>query len=196
MFVEPFIPFLLFVLALYATPGPATLSVAASGATYGFRKTISYVFGLIAGIEIIFLLLALGLGALFNQYPTIHIIFKWVSLGYIFYLAYKIATSSVNSKNVKHLGFFEGILLNILNPKAYFAVIATVSQYAESGDGYYSSFIRLILWIFILVIIINFTWSYIGQLMNNKLSSTGISGKVNIVFAILLVISVLITAFM
>lgn len=197
MLVEPFIPFLLFVLALYATPGPATLSIAASGATFGFRKTIAYTLGTVSGLVIIFIMIALGLGLLFIQYPTVHMVFKWISLMYVFYLAYKIAMAgSMNTSNTKHLGFFQGISLTLLNPKAYFAVIATVTQFTKQGDGYTESFILLMIWIVFLAVVIDLTWAYIGGVIGNRATSTSISSKMNVLFALLLIGSVLLTMFL
>lgn len=192
MLVEPFIPFLLFVLALYATPGPATISIVASGATFGFKKTIAYIFGIVTGLVIIFLMVALGLGLIFEQYPMVHSIFKWVSLLYIFYLAYKIANaSSITTNSNEQLGYLQGVPLSLLNPKAYFAVIATVTQFTKQGVEYYESFIILIIWIIILATSINFIWAYIGENIGRKLMDSGFSSNLNIVFAVLLVGSVL-----
>ena len=196
MLVEPFIPFLLFVLALYATPGPATISIIASGATFGFKKTIAYIFGIVTGLVIIFIMVALGLGLIFQQYPTVHSIFKWVSLLYIFYLAYKIANaSSITANNNQQLGYLQGVPLSLLNPKAYFAVIATVTQFTKQGAGYYESFITLIIWIVVLATTINFIWAYIGEVVGKNLIASGFSSKINIVFAVLLIGSVLLVMF-
>jgi len=197
MFVEPFLPFCLFILALYATPGPATLSIAASGGTFGFKKTIPYIFGLLTGMTIIFLMVALGLGVLFTTYPTAHKIFKWISILYMFYLAYKIARASpISSATGKRLGFFHGVFLNLLNPKAYFAVIATVAQFTNQGSDYVRSFIILAMWALSFAFTIAIVWSYLGAFISKRLSSTRISSKINLVFAVLLVGSVLVLFFL
>lgn len=184
-------------LALYATPGPATLSIAVSGATFGFRKTVPYIVGVVIGLVIIFIMVALGLGLLFTKYPTVHLLFKWLSLIYMFYLAYKIVrASSIKSNRTEQLGFLQGIPLTLLNPKAYFAVIATVTQFTKHGAEYYGSFILLIAWIIILALIIDLIWAYVGVLIGTRLASTGLSSKINILFALLLIGSVLLTMFL
>ena len=49
------------ILAFYATPGPATISLVASGASYGFKNSVPYVWGLIFGISGTLTASALGL---------------------------------------------------------------------------------------------------------------------------------------
>ncbi|MEP5613919.1 MAG: LysE family translocator [Cyclobacteriaceae bacterium] len=194
---EPFFTFVLFVTALYGTPGPATLSIAASGAAFGFRRTITYVLGGLMGLVIIFIMVAFGLMVLFTEYPTVHLVFKWVSLFYIFYLAYKIATATtIKSDGPEQLGFLRGIPLALLNPKAYFAIIATVSQFVKQGDGYHESFILVVVWAISLTLVFDLAWAYTGSMIGSRLGSRGLSAKVNVLFAILLIASVVITMFM
>ena len=100
------------------------------------------------------------------------------------------------SKSTGQLGFLQGIPLALLNPKAYFAVIATVSQFTKQGDEYYGSFILLIAWIIFLALIIDMIWAYVGELIGTRLASTGLSSKINILFALLLIGSVLLTMFL
>lgn len=197
MIVQPFIPFLVFVFVLYATPGPNTMSIAACGAAFGMKRSIPYVVGVIAGMILIFLLVAAGLGLIFRTYPWLEAIFKWISLIYIFYLGFKIATAgSLASKTSKEPGFFEGVLLCALNPKAYFAILATVAQFTLPGDGYYSSFILLLIRMIFLIVAINAIWLYVGVVIGARMASTGLSSKINIIFAVLLVASVLLTMFL
>lgn len=197
MLVNPFIPFLLLVLALYATPGPATLSIAASGSAFGFRNTIAYTFGIVTGLVTIFLMIALGLGYIFSQYPLVHSIFKWLGFAYILYLAYKIAFAKPNkSEKCNKLGYWQGVLLSLFNPKAYFAVIATVAQFTVAGEGYYESFIVLIIWVTILTLIIDFVWAYLGAMIGSRFGSDGFSPTLNIMFSVLLVGSVVVTMFL
>ncbi len=197
MLVQPFIPFLLLAFALFATPGPATLSIAASGAAYGFARTIYYIIGLIIGMVIIYVMVALGLGLLFDQYPLVHTIFQWVSLLYMLYLAYKIATAPpLHTAKAKALGPIQGVMLNLVNPKAYFAVIAMVSQYTQPGDQYFRSFILLMIWSMAFAFCTNMVWAYGGTFIAKRLSSDHLASKINLAFAILLVVSIVWTMFL
>ena len=197
MLVEPFIPFLLLAFALFTTPGPATLSIAASGAAFGFSKTIYYILGLIVGMIIIFMMVALGLGLLFDQYQLVHILFQWVSLLYMLYLAYKIATAPpLHTARTKPLGSLQGIMLNLVNPKAYFAIITLVSQYTRPGEDYFLSFFVLMFWSMAFAFSANLVWAYGGTFIASKLSSDKVATKINVGFAVLLVVSIVWTMFL
>lgn len=193
MFVEPFVPFLLFVMAIYATPGPATITIAASGAAFGFRNTLRYILGLILGLELIFVLVAVGLGVLFSTYPTLQIGFKWLSFLYILYLAYRIATSKKSNVNEagKPLSFLNGVSLCLVNPKAYFAVMATVAQFASEGESYIFSLVLLMIWVGVLAFLIDAAWAFAGAYLGTKAQATRTSQIANWALAVLLVISVL-----
>lgn len=193
MLVEPFIPFLLFFFAMFATPGPNTLSIAASGAAFGLKKSLLYIFGIIFGIVIIFIVTASGLAYVFKEYPLVKITFEWISLTYILFLSYKIATADTSATiHSKNLDFMQGILLSILNPKAYFAIIATVSQFLNSTENYLEDLLILIFWVVILLVITNITWATVGSVIRPEPGSQ--KAKImNIFFALLLAISVLAT---
>lgn len=195
MFVEPFIPFLMFVMAIYATPGPATITIAASGAAFGFRNTLWYILGLILGLELIFVLVATGLGILFSTYPVLQTGFKWLSFLYILYLAFRIATSAKSNAHAgsKPLGFLNGVSFCLVNPKAYFAVMATVAQFAAAGASYIYSLIKVMLWVGVLAFFIDMAWAFVGVYLGSKVQSARTSQLTNWALAFLLVISVLFT---
>lgn len=190
MLVQPFIPFLLFVLALYATPGPNTLSIAASGAAFGLKRTIPYILGILTGMVSIILASAFGLGLVFQTYPLLRSIFEWVSLGYIIFLSVRIARADARSKEViGRFTYLDGLIICSLNPKAYFAILATVSQFYHGGT---QELLVMLAWLVILLVIINIFWATIGAAIKPKPGTTA-ARVVNICFAVLLFSSVVIT---
>ncbi len=194
MVISPLGPYLLFVLALYATPGPATLSIAANGAAFGFKRTVKYVFGLIFGLLLIFLMVASGLGLLFATYPIVRQVFEWVSLAYIIYLAYKIImSSSAHGGSAESLGFMQGLGLSMVNPKAYFAVIATISQFTKDGEEYLESLIAVTIWSTLSALILDLLWAYLGGYIGQLARQPRVAMGINWFFAILLVGSVVAT---
>jgi threonine/homoserine/homoserine lactone efflux protein len=196
MDVQRVIAFFAFALILYGTPGPATISLAASGAAYGFRRSLSYLLGLVLGILITLVVAAFGLGYLFTEFPTVHATLRYVSLAYILYLAYRIASSGMTaSDDAKPLGFLQGVVLNLINPKAYVAAIAAITQFASSGDAYYRSVMLIIFFIIIVASIVDLGWAYAGQWMRKPFSSPRAAVTLNVTMAIVLVASVLIATF-
>ena len=196
MSFEQLVPMVIFVAVLYGTPGPATLSLAASGAAYGFRKSLAYLFGLASGIFLTYFLVALGLGYLFQNYPIVYNVFKYASLAYILFLSYQIAKSGlVKSETGKSLSYTQGIILNLLNPKAYIAALATISQFTIPGEEYYTSAIVLFSVVIIVAIILNFLWVYFGELLSKIFSSERSAKYVNFILAIVLALSVIYVTF-
>ena len=80
--------FLLFAFSQIATPGPANMIMLATGAKYGFRKALPFVFGVIIGKQIIIWPIGFGLMLLNKDHPYI-LSFKYVSAGYILWLAWR-----------------------------------------------------------------------------------------------------------
>ena len=122
--------FILAVVVLVATPGPALLSIVAVGAAFGFRVGIVYVAGVILGANVVSLLAVSGLFALIAAFPKLHLLFTTISVSYLFYIAYRIAISKVGlEKQSKpaNIGFFDGIVIQLFNPKVYVVALALFS---------------------------------------------------------------------
>ena len=115
---------ILFILVFYGSPGPATLSLAASGASVGFRRSLPYLFGIVSGLLVNFVVAALGITVLMQRAPALVTIMTYLSLGYIIYLAVRMVRTDPKAGAERPLVFSQGVLLNMLNPKAYFASLA------------------------------------------------------------------------
>lgn len=186
---------IIFSSALLGSPGPATISLAASGAVFGFKKTIIYYLGVCTGFCFNVLISALGLGVIFQKYPEVYIVFKYTSLAYIFYIAYKIFTAPpIDKRDTNNsLGFFDGVMLNILNPKAYIAVIAVISQFAYDTARLTSQIFILGVICILTVIFFNICWTSLGSFMNKMFQTPKTSKWINRGLAVALVVSVLLT---
>ena len=110
------------VFLLLITPGPGVLSVAGVGAAFGYRAGFSYIAGLFLGTNIVALAVISGLAALVLGIPVLRMVLLFASVGYIFYLALRIALAGtrvafIEAKAAPGLG--AGIVLQFINPKAY-----------------------------------------------------------------------------
>ncbi len=116
--------------ALMASPGPATLSVAATAAAYGFRRSLSYVMGINLGTILVLLAMALGASTLLYALPGLALPISIAASLYILYLAYRIATAPplADKTNEPSPGLMPGLLLAMANPKAYLAIGAVYSK--------------------------------------------------------------------
>src|SRR3954462_2478040 len=99
MTAQLLLAFVLFAFATAGTPGPNNAMLLASGANFGFRRTVPHMLGVWAGFLTLVVVCGLGLGGLFVAYPVLHVILTAVGTLYLLYLAVRIATASgVSSK--------------------------------------------------------------------------------------------------
>ncbi|MEO0729907.1 MAG: LysE family translocator [Pseudomonadota bacterium] len=114
--------FFLAICLLLITPGPGVLTTAGVGAAYGFRPGLWYMLGIIAGAQVVLLLVVSGLWAAIATVPYVRTILLAASTSYLLYLALKIAIAGSRIAFIeatKPPRFIDGFLLAIVNPKGY-----------------------------------------------------------------------------
>lgn len=133
MSYEPLTSLALFAFVSSITPGPNNLMLMASGANFGFRRTIPHLLGVSLGFVFMASLLGTGLMTLFDAFPITYVILKIVSVVYLFYLSWKIATaaSSDSSKTAgKPFTFLQAASFQWVNPKVWAMAITAISVFA------------------------------------------------------------------
>lgn len=116
-----------------ATPGPNNVMLMASGANYGFRRTLPHMFGISLGHAFMVTMVGVILLSVFATYPVINLILKVVSVMYLTWLAWKIATAlPPEAKDVtgNPLSFLQAAAFQWVNPKAWFMAVTAISAYA------------------------------------------------------------------
>ena len=104
------------------TPGPGVLTTAGIGANYGFKAGLRFVLGLFVGNNAVFLIVAAGLFTALETIPFLRMILAGASLLFLLYLALKIAFAGSKVAFInpgKPPGFWGGLMLQFVNPKAY-----------------------------------------------------------------------------
>ncbi len=129
------IAFTVFATVASMTPGPNNAMLMASGANFGFGRTVPHLLGVIAGFLGLLLACGFGLAGLFTAYPLAHEILKWAGAAYMLYLAWKIATSTSLSPGkaaAKPMSFFQAVAFQVVNPKAWAMALGAVTTYAPA----------------------------------------------------------------
>ena len=113
-----------FTMSTVMSPGPNNIMLLSSGLTFGYKKTMPLMFGIILGFPMMVLIIGLGLGALFERFPIVLKVLKIVGILYLFWMAYKIAknTSSYEideNNQSKSFTFMQSALFQWVNPKAW-----------------------------------------------------------------------------
>jgi threonine/homoserine/homoserine lactone efflux protein len=125
-----------FALSSTLTPGPNTILVTASGATFGFRRTIPHMLGILFGFPVMMVAVGLGLGALFESHPAVHATLRWAGAAYLLFLAWKIATaraSEASGARSSPLSFLQAAAFQWVNPKAWVMSISAVTTFTSVG---------------------------------------------------------------
>src|SRR5262247_1556716 len=84
---------IVFVVVTLFTPGPNNAMLMASGLNFGFRRGLPHLWGVALGFAVMVLAVGVGLGAVFQAYPVVYMVLKYVGALYLLYLAWQIATA-------------------------------------------------------------------------------------------------------
>lgn len=186
--------FSLYALASSITPGPNNLMLMASGANFGIRPTLPHAMGISLGFGLMVFVVGMGLGALFLASPILQTGMKVLGLGYILWLAWKVATAEGIGEGKSGKGrpftFLEAALFQWVNIKAWMMAIGSVSVYTTPGGNVWLEVLVLSL-IFVLVNQPSVAvWMVLGAEIKRFLSTPRALRIFNVSMAILLVASV------
>lgn len=130
--------FFLAVVFLVATPGPGVLSLAGVGAAYGYRHGTRYMAGLWIGNNLVAIAVVSGLAAIMLAEPRVRTVLALASAAYLLWLAYRIAFAGARVAFIDRPsppGIRGGILLQVINPKAYAVSTAIFANFAFLPDN-------------------------------------------------------------
>mgnify|MGYP000951569944 CR=1 FL=1 len=177
------------------TPGPNNLIALASGANYGYRRTLPHVLGVVLGFNVVYLLMGAGLGTIFSAFPLAKVILQWGCLLYIFFLAWKIASAkgpgNFSGKGVaaKPVTFAGSVGFQWINAKVWVATLTLVSTYTDPEAYWASLFIGSLVNALIAFTTVS-TWALFGTLLRRFLEHPLRRRVFNIAMALILVASV------
>jgi threonine/homoserine/homoserine lactone efflux protein len=179
-------------LPLMGSPGPATLSTAAVGASFGWRRGLPWLAGIVAGTAVVLLLIASGVTAAILVVPALKTAITVLAAGYILWLAWRIATAPPLSSEVaaKAPAFPGAFLLAVANPKAFAAIGAVYAGHSVVPGDLAADAAAKIAALLPVIVLVNTVWLVFGALVARVLHDPQKSRIANITFAILLVASV------
>lgn len=172
------------------TPGPNNLMLMASGANFGFARSIPHMLGIGIGFVGMLILVGIGLMQVFDTFPITHTILKIASIGYLLYLAWKIANAGAPEgadANARPMTFIQAALFQWVNPKAWSMALTAITLYAPDRS------LTAILLVAAIFGAINLpcvsSWTVLGQQMRRILRSPAHLTAFNWLMAGLLVAS-------
>ena len=172
------------------TPGPNNMMLLASGANFGFRRTVPHMLGISLGHAVMVFLVGLGLAGLFRAWPPALVILKAASLAYMLWLAWKIALAAAPGEGrqpARPMTFLQAAAFQWVNPKAWAMALGAVSAYVTTPTV---SAFALVSVLFALVSMPSVAvWAAAGQAVRHWLQTPGRLTAFNVTMAALLLAS-------
>jgi threonine/homoserine/homoserine lactone efflux protein len=185
------LPLATFIFVSSITPGPNNVMLTASGANFGYKRSVPHMLGITVGGTIMLLLVGAGLGALFEQVPQLYTVLQYVGAAYLIWLAWKIATSGraqVADARSKPFNFWQAAAFQWVNPKAWLMSVGVVAAYT-SPNAYWASLAVGA----VVMLIVNYpcisAWTLFGSAIGRWLQSPRALQIFNGVMAVLLLLS-------
>lgn len=184
----------MFTISASFTPGPNNVMLLSSGLTFGFKKSIPHILGVVLGYPLMFICIGLGMQSVLKTYPIFLEIIKIVGMGYLLFMAYKIGTNNDvydNKENKRAFTFIEAALFQWLNPKAWIFSITAISIFISPE---YNTMIQIIIFAFISFVIASIsstTWTFGGVALKTLISKQKNIKIFNQTMAVLLIVSML-----
>jgi threonine/homoserine/homoserine lactone efflux protein len=169
--IDPF-PFATYSFVMSITPGPNNVMLTASGANYGFRRTVPHLLGVTIGHTAQTVAVCAGLGAIFLRWPALQTALQWIGAIYLVYMGWRLLGSG-DPRNAatgaRPITFFEAAAFQLLNPKAWVMSLTAASLFMPRELGliggciYVATMMLLINWPCVTV------WALFGSSLRNYL---------------------------
>ena len=185
--------FFLFAVSMAFTPGPNNVMLMTSGLNFGVNKSLPHLFGVCLGFPSMVVMVGLGLGVIFAQYPVLHDVIKVLGIVYLIYLAWQIAhakKTSLSGKVSSPFTFMQAALFQWVNPKAWVMASTTIAVYTSVAEDVLYQILLLAVAFALIGFCSGSTWLFLGRGLKRFLTSDTHQILFNRVMATLLVASV------
>ncbi len=136
--LHDYLPLVLFVIVSTVTPGGATTLATASGAHFGYRRSLPLMAGIAAGLASMAAAAAAGLGSVLLALPALQLVMKAVGSAYLIWLALRIGRGGKPRLDVdvhRPQGFVSGVWMLWHNPKGWAMTLGAAASFAALASG-------------------------------------------------------------
>ena len=133
------LPLVTFAISTSITPGPNNIMLTASGANFGFIRSVPHMLGIPLGFLVMYLCVAFGLGSIFILHPELQDWLRYVGSAYLLFLAWKIARGGrieSGAKTARPMTMMQAVLFQFVNVKAVMMAVGCVSVFTLPGEQY------------------------------------------------------------
>ena len=193
MTLESLPPLLLFSIVATITPGGATTMVAASGAHFGFRRSLPLMTGIAAGMASMAAAAAAGLASALVALPSLQLLMKVVGSLYLLWLAWKISRAGAPrsmTSAATPTTFIGGVWMLWHNPKGWAMTMGAAASFGALAAGPQQRAALLAMTFGVAALLSLILWCLAGQLLSRLLRNERQWRLLNIVLALLLTTSI------
>jgi|KBSSwiStaDraftv2_1062776.scaffolds.fasta_scaffold949349_2 threonine/homoserine/homoserine lactone efflux protein len=182
-----------FSIAMYITPGPNNVMVAASAANHGIGATLPHMLGIAAGFSVMLTLVCAGLGSALVSWPLLLPLFRWVGAAWLVVLAWQIASAPPPGEGGRGrvLGFFGAAAFQWINPKAWLIAAAAAGEYLSPDRPLAVQLARIFVVFLLVGMPCLLVWALLGSGAARLLHSPTRLRAFNVAMALLLVASLI-----
>jgi len=191
--VENLLGFVLAGFALAGSPGPNTLSLAATGAAFGVQRGFSYMTGIVVGMAAVMAVVAAGVVGVLLALPGAASLVTVLAAAYFVYLAFRIAMApplTERSGRERQPSFAGGVFLSLVNPKGYAAMAALFSGFQLMRGRLALDATAKAVLLLAIITAVNIAWLSAGAALTRFFHEPRSNRAINVTFAVLLVASV------
>lgn len=191
--MELIIAIALFAFSSAITPGPNNVMLMSSGVNFGIKRSLPHLTGICIGFPGMVLAIGLGLSAVFQAYPAIHIVIKYVGIAYLLYLSWLIANSSSKmegKKSTQPFSFFQAAAFQWVNPKGWIMAVGAVATFTHVDSALTPQVITISAVFFAVAFPCAVIWLSFGVALKRVLKNARQQKIFNISMALLLVASI------
>ena len=165
------LPYATYSFVMAITPGPNNVMLTASGAHFGFRRTVPHIFGISTGCAIQLIAVCAGLGALFTRWPVLQTVLQWAGAAYLLWLGWKLVRSGevAEAHAPQPITFVHAAAFQFVNPKAWVMSLSAVALFLPTGMSAIPASAYLIVMMVIINIPCTTTWALFGTALRGLL---------------------------
>ena len=187
------VPLVLFAVVSTVTPGGATTLATASGAHFGFRRSVPLMAGVALGLACMAAAAAAGLATVLLSAPSLQLAMRAAGSAYLVWLAWKIGRSGpphLRAGLARPSSFVGGFWMLWHNPKGWAMTLGAAASFASLASGPVQLALLLGPVFGAAAALSQSAWCVAGQVLARLLRSEGQWRALNAVLGVLLAASI------
>jgi threonine/homoserine/homoserine lactone efflux protein len=171
------------------TPGPNNILLWASGATFGFRRTIPHVVGTALGLGAMALVAGAGIAALVSSVPQLGVAMRLAGSVYLIWLAWQIVRAGTLEAGsvARPLGVGGAMGFQVVNPKAWIFALGAMTTFRPESLPVVPGTLLVALAMIAMIIPAASVWAWAGEAMSRWLSGERTRRVVSVVLGAMVI---------